>query len=101
MPAAKLVFAYDVESVHNAGEVLERMGENGGQLQLRFVPRRGFERKKKNTTNGMGEKLTPRMVRTMLISRSDPHPHSKKTPSGGRITARMILQMSLAGGRTC
>ncbi len=42
--------------------------------------------------------LTPRMVRRMLISRSAPHPRSRKTPSGGRMMAKMILQMSLEGG---
>jgi hypothetical protein len=41
-------------------------------------------------------KLTPRIVKRMLISRSEPHPRSRKTPSGGRMTAKMILQMSLA-----
>ena len=42
--------------------------------------------------------LTPRMVKRMLISRSAPHPRSRKTPSGGRMMAKMILQMSLEGG---
>lgn len=32
----------------------------------------------------------------MLIRRSAPHPRSRKTPSGGRMMAKMILQMSLA-----
>lgn len=31
------------------------------------------------------------------MSRSAPHPRSKKTPRGGRKMARMILQMSLWG----
>jgi len=31
-----------------------------------------------------------------LMKRSAPHPRSKKTPRGGRMTAMMILQMSLA-----
>jgi hypothetical protein len=35
------------------------------------------------------------MVRRMLISRSESHPRSRKTPSGGRTTAKIILQMSL------
>ena len=35
------------------------------------------------------------MVKRMLISRSAPHPRSRKTPSGGRMMAKMILQMSL------
>ena len=39
--------------------------------------------------------LTPRMVRRMLMHRSPPHPRSRKTPRGGRRTAKMILQMSL------
>lgn len=43
--------------------------------------------------------LTPRMVKRMLISRSAPHPRSRKTPSGGRMMAKMILQMSLEGRR--
>jgi hypothetical protein len=37
----------------------------------------------------------PRMVKRMLIRRSEPHPRSRKTPSGGRMTAKMILQISL------
>ena len=36
------------------------------------------------------------MVRRMLISKSEPHPRSRKTPRGGRMTAKIILQMSLA-----
>jgi len=32
----------------------------------------------------------------MLMRKSAPHPRSRKTPSGGRIMAKMILQMSLA-----
>lgn len=32
----------------------------------------------------------------MLIRRSAPHPRSRNTPSGGRIIAKMILQMSEA-----
>ena len=43
--------------------------------------------------------LTPRMVKRMLISRSAPHPRSRKTPSGGRMMAKKILQMSLEGRR--
>ena len=31
----------------------------------------------------------------MLINRSEPQPRSRKTPRGGRMMARMILQMSL------
>jgi hypothetical protein len=38
----------------------------------------------------------PRMVKRMLIRRSELHPRSRKTPSGGRMTAKMILQISLA-----
>lgn len=37
----------------------------------------------------------PRMVSRMLIRRSAPQPRSRKTPRGGRMMARMILQMSL------
>ena len=40
-------------------------------------------------------KLTPRIVKRMLIRRSEPHPRSRKTPSGGRMTAKIILQISL------
>jgi hypothetical protein len=36
------------------------------------------------------------MVRRILIRTSEPQPRSRKTPSGGRMTAKMILQMSLA-----
>ena len=39
----------------------------------------------------------PRMVRQMLIRKSAPHPRSRNTPSGGRMMAKMILQMSLEG----
>ena len=42
-----------------------------------------------------GRKLTPKQVRRMLMKKSAPHPRSMKTPTGGRMTARMILQMSL------
>lgn len=31
------------------------------------------------------------------MQRSPPHPRSRKTPRGGRRTAKMILQMSLSG----
>lgn len=37
----------------------------------------------------------PRIVNRMLMRRSAPQPRSRKTPRGGRMTARMILQMSL------
>ena len=40
----------------------------------------------------------PSIVRRMFINRSAPQPRSKKTPSGGRIMAKMILMMSLHGG---
>jgi len=36
------------------------------------------------------------MVKRMLMRRSAPHPRSRKTPRGGRMMARMILQISLA-----
>lgn len=39
--------------------------------------------------------IHPRMVNRMLIRKSAPHPRSRKTPRGGRIMAKMILQMSL------
>jgi hypothetical protein len=37
----------------------------------------------------------PRIVRGMLINRSIPQPRSRKTPRGGRMMAKMILQISL------
>lgn len=37
----------------------------------------------------------PRMVSRMLMRKSAPQPRSRKTPTGGRMTARMILQISL------
>jgi hypothetical protein len=37
----------------------------------------------------------PRMVRRMLMKKSAPQPRSRKTPTGGRMMARRILQMSL------
>jgi hypothetical protein len=39
----------------------------------------------------------PRMVRRMLMKKSAPQPRSRKTPTGGRMMARRILQMSLKG----
>lgn len=36
------------------------------------------------------------MVNRMLMRRSAPQPRSRKTPKGGRSTAKMILQMSEA-----
>jgi hypothetical protein len=39
--------------------------------------------------------MKPRMVRKMLMSRSLPHPRSRKTPRGGSMIAKMILQISL------
>jgi hypothetical protein len=41
--------------------------------------------------------IQPRMVKQMLIRMSALHPRSRKTPSGGRIKAKNILQMSLRG----
>lgn len=35
------------------------------------------------------------MVSRMLMKKSAPQPRSRKTPSGGRTMARMILMMSL------
>ena len=40
--------------------------------------------------------IQPRMVKQMLIRKSAPHPRSRKTPRGGRMMAKMILQMSEA-----
>jgi len=40
--------------------------------------------------------MKPRMVNRMLIRRSPPQPRSRKTPRGGRMTARMILMISEA-----
>jgi hypothetical protein len=45
-----------------------------------------------------GERTHPRIVRRTLISRSAPHPRSRKTPRGGRMMAKMILQISLCRG---
>jgi hypothetical protein len=39
--------------------------------------------------------INPKQVRPMLIRRSTPHPFSASTPRGGRMTARMNLQMSV------
>jgi hypothetical protein len=41
------------------------------------------------------EKRTPRMVKRMLSSSCEPQPTSRKTPTGGRMMARIILQISL------
>ena len=40
--------------------------------------------------------MYPSRVRPMLMSKSTPSPRSNKTPRGGKMMARMILQMSLA-----
>lgn len=37
------------------------------------------------------------MVRAMLITKSTPQPVSRKTPRGGKMKAKMNLQMSLGG----
>ena len=39
--------------------------------------------------------IQPRIVKQMLIKKSAPHPRSRKTPRGGKIKAKMILQISL------
>lgn len=39
-------------------------------------------------------KTEPRMVRQMLMRRSQPHPRANITPSGGKINARMKRQQS-------
>jgi len=39
--------------------------------------------------------MKPKIVNRMLIKRSAPHPRSRKTPRGGRMMAKMILQISL------
>lgn len=44
--------------------------------------------------------MYPRMVKQILIKRSAPQPLSRKTPIGGRMMARMILQMSLLRQKT-
>jgi hypothetical protein len=48
---------------------------------------------------GEEEKPYPRIVRQMLMSRSAPQPRSRNTPRGGRMMARMILQISLGHGQ--
>jgi hypothetical protein len=40
--------------------------------------------------------MYPRHVRMMFKSKSPEQPVSRKTPNGGRMIARKILQMSLA-----
>lgn len=42
---------------------------------------------------GQGKALT--IVNRMLMRKSAPQPRSRKTPRGGRMKAKMILQMSL------
>lgn len=39
----------------------------------------------------------PRIVNRMLMSKSAPQPTSRNTPRGGRMMAKMNLQMSLRG----
>lgn len=43
---------------------------------------------------GRGRNIQPRMVNRMLMRRSAPQPLSRKTPTGGRKIAMMILQIS-------
>lgn len=38
--------------------------------------------------------MNPKMVNAMLINKSTPQPFSANTPSGGKMTAKMILQIS-------
>lgn len=80
----ELVFADDVEGVDDAGDVLKE--GTVSLLLLRGMP--GL---------GRGKELTPRMVSRMLRSRRESQPSSRKTPRGGRRTAKIILQMSLGG----
>lgn len=56
---------------------------------MRKLPEPGIQQQR-------GGVSVPKMVRTMLINRSAPQPTSRKTPRGGRITAKMNLQMSLS-----
>lgn len=39
--------------------------------------------------------INPSNVNPILIKRSTPHPRSAKTPKGGKIKAKMNLQMSV------
>ena len=39
--------------------------------------------------------MKPRIVRAMLMRRSALHPRSKNTPIGGKMMAKMILQISV------
>jgi hypothetical protein len=72
-----LILQDDVEGVNDAGDVTVALSAfcNCRKRLLRWT--------------------YPRMVRRMLIRRSAPQPRSRKTPRGGRMTARMILQISL------
>ena len=96
-----LVFEDDVQGVDDAGDVLlegaglaHSLGERGRSACFRILGWTAFSLGVSSSETA----LTPRMVRRMLISRSAPHPRSRKTPSGGRMMAKMILQMSLEGG---
>ncbi len=75
---ARLVLEDDVQGVDDAGNVACEVSigfrVGGGAVQRSNVPRQ---------------------VSRMLMSRSAPQPRSRKTPRGGRRTAKMILMMSL------
>ena len=70
--AALDVDVFDVEGVDVAGEV-------AAKLLARSVVRCGTRRE------GAGEQTYPRTVRRMLMSRSTPHPATRKTPMGGTV----------------
>ena len=77
-----LILQYDVECVDDARNV----------TCWRYVRKRECQGPSEPRGN------IPSMVRRMFIKRSAPQPRSKKTPSGGRIMAKMILMISLRSG---
>lgn len=64
-------------------------------LQLCARSQNGRAEQKGDKKSRDEERNLPRMVRRMLMRRSAPQPRSRKTPRGGRMMARRILQMSL------
>jgi hypothetical protein len=83
-PPCRLVFENNVQRVQDTGDETCK-----GRKKL-VVSAKLFGVRSHAERNSL-----PRMVRPMLISRSTPQPFSRKTPRGGRMMAKMILQMSL------
>lgn len=79
---ARLVFKDNIQSVDDTGN------ESANRdIRRCSVRRRDFWRDRK------WKRTYPRIVSRMLIRTSAPHPRSRKTPRGGRMTAKMIWEV--------